>query len=185
MKVNKKMLNVVYPPLFSALITVCSWICLSFPVPFTLQTFAVFLTLLLIGGKSGTVAVIIYILLGLAGLPVFSGFTGGVGVLFGPTGGYITGFLLLCLIYRGITAIFGTRTFISVTALICGLFVCYLFGSLWFMIYSGSYGIKEFLSALWICVIPFIIPDTIKLLLAIIIARRVKLHTDTGNQTSD
>ena len=72
-----------YIALGVVLITVCSWISIPMAVPFTLQTFAVFTVCGMLGGRRGTISVLIYILLGLLGIPVFSGFMGGAGVLFG------------------------------------------------------------------------------------------------------
>ena len=91
--------NIAIMALFVALLAICSWISLPIgPVPFTLQTFAVFVVGGLLGFKRGTVTVIVYILLGLVGVPVFSGFKGGVGVIVGPTGGYILGFILTVIV---------------------------------------------------------------------------------------
>lgn len=73
---------------FAVLIAICSWISIPMTVPFTLQTFAVFLAVGVLGGKRGSLAVLIYILLGAVGIPVFAGFSGGIGVLLGNTGGY-------------------------------------------------------------------------------------------------
>ena len=84
--------------LFTAVMAVCSWISIPATVPFTLQTFAVFLTCGLLGGRRGTLTVLVYLLLGAIGLPVFSGFTGGIGHLAGPTGGYIIGFIFSALV---------------------------------------------------------------------------------------
>ena len=75
--------------LFAALIAICSWISIPTAVPFTLQTFAVFLALGVLGGKLGTLSVAVYLLLGAVGLPVFAGFQGGLGALLGATGGYL------------------------------------------------------------------------------------------------
>ena len=83
--------------LFAALIAICSWISIPTAVPFTLQTFAVFLALGVLGGKLGTLSVAVYLLLGAVGLPVFAGFQGGLGALLGATGGYLAGFLLTLL----------------------------------------------------------------------------------------
>ena len=101
-----KTTDLVYTALCAALIAVCSWISVPAAVPFTLQTFAVFAALNLLGGKRGTTAVLVYILLGAVGLPVFSGFKGGPGVLLGTTGGYIIGFL-----FTGLLFIFAERLF--------------------------------------------------------------------------
>ena len=91
--------DLTYVALAVGLISVCSWISIPTVVPFTLQTFAVFATLALIGGRRGTVAIVCYILLGLVGAPVFSNMTGGIGVLAGLTGGYIIGFVFIGLAY--------------------------------------------------------------------------------------
>ena len=95
--------------LFAALIAVCAWISIPATVPFTLQTFAIFAALGLLGGKRGTVAVAVYLLLGAIGVPVFAGFQGGIGALLGTTGGYLLGFLLTALIVWGMEARFGSK----------------------------------------------------------------------------
>ena len=84
--------ELAYTGILAALIAVCSWISIPTAVPFTLQTFAVFLTLGLLGGRLGTLAVTVYLLLGAVGLPVFAGFHGGLGAFLGATGGYLVGF---------------------------------------------------------------------------------------------
>ena len=89
--------DMAYIALFAVLLTVCAWISVPLPVPFTLQTFAIFAALGILGGRRGTWAVAVYLLLGAVGLPVFSGFRGGLGALLGTTGGYILGFLALAL----------------------------------------------------------------------------------------
>lgn len=90
----------VLSSLFAALTAVCAWISLPIPpVAFTLQTFAVGLTLGILGGKWGTVSILLYLLLGAVGLPVFSGFQSGAVALPGPTGGFLWGFLAGGLVY--------------------------------------------------------------------------------------
>ena len=85
--------------LFAALIAICAWLTVPMPdVPFTMQTFGVFAALLLLGGKRGTLSILLYLLLGAAGLPVFSGFRGGIGSLLGTTGGYLVGFFFSYLV---------------------------------------------------------------------------------------
>ncbi|HAG14165.1 MAG TPA: biotin transporter BioY [Ruminococcus sp.] len=168
-------IDLTYIAIGAALIAVCSWISIPMSVPFTLQTFAVFFLLMLLGGKRGTCAVLVYILLGAAGVPVFSGFSSGIGVLLGSTGGYILGFLLTGLIYLGCTKLFGEKLPVMLTALVLGLAVCYTFGTAWFLVVynraNDAIGIGKALS--W-CVIPFLIPDLVKMALACLLANRIK-----------
>ena len=88
-KENNKTYDLVYISMFTVLIAICSWISIPAAVPFTLQTLGVFLAVGILGGKRGTMAVLVYILLGAIGIPVFAGFSGGIGVLTGTTGGFI------------------------------------------------------------------------------------------------
>ena len=96
-----------YIGLFAVVIAICSWISIPTVVPFTLQTFAVFLAVAVLGGKRGTLSVIVYVLLGAVGLPVFSGFKGGIGVLLNTTGGYIIGFIFSALLMWAFEKAFG------------------------------------------------------------------------------
>lgn len=153
--------------LFAALTAICAWI--SIPVAdigFTMQTFGVFLTLGVLGGKWGTVSILIYLLLGAVGMPVFSGFRGGMGMLFGVTGGYLWGFLFSGLTYWLL------ERFGKLPAMIAAMAVCYLCGSIWFHIYAGG-GIGLILLR---CVVPFLIPDGLKILLAHSLSRRLRRH---------
>ncbi|MBP5250511.1 MAG: biotin transporter BioY, partial [Lachnospiraceae bacterium] len=111
MKKNDKsaIVNMIFIAMMAAIMAVCAWITIPAAVPFTLQTFAVFLAICVLGGKNGTIAVFVYILLGAVGLPVFSGFKGGVGVLLGNTGGYIIGFLFSALVMWLLEGIFGRK----------------------------------------------------------------------------
>ena len=91
--------NLTLIALFAVIIAICSWVTIPFyVVPFTLQTLGVFLTLRFLGSKRGTVAIAVYLVLGALGVPVFAGFTGGIGRLLGPTGGYLVGFLVSGLV---------------------------------------------------------------------------------------
>jgi len=163
--------SMTYISLMSVIIAVCAWLTIPAAVPFTMQTFGVFFALLFMGGKRGSASIAIYLLLGALGLPVFSGFSGGIGHLFGVTGGYMLGFLLTGIVYMLFEKLFGNSLKISVLSLILGLFLCYIFGTVWFSIYKGNMSI---LNAFGICVIPFIIPDLLKLALAVIIYKRLK-----------
>ena len=170
-----RVVDLAYMAVGAALTAVCSWISIPSTVPFTLQTFAVFCVLSLLGGKRGTVSIVIYILLGAVGMPVFAGFTGGIGILLGTTGGYIIGFILMGLLFWLAEHFFGNALPVRIVSMLAGLLVCYAFGTGWFLwVYarqSGAVGIGTALS--W-CVLPFILPDLAKMALAVGIAGRVK-----------
>lgn len=160
--------------LMAVLIAVCSWISVQTVVPFTLQTFAVFCALELLGGARGTVAVAVYLLLGAAGAPVFAGFTGGLGILLGSTGGYLLGFLLTGLVYWLFERL-GRSLWLRVAALLLGLALCYAFGTLWFVeVYSRANGPLSVMTALSWCVLPFLLPDGLKLVLALLLSARLR-----------
>ncbi|MDY5513075.1 MAG: biotin transporter BioY [Eubacteriales bacterium] len=162
--------------LCAALLAPCAWLSVPTQPPFTMQTFGVFLTLLLLGAKDGTIAIGLYILLGALGVPVFSGFNGGMGALMGPTGGYIVGFLLMCLIF-GLLCGKGAGLWLKALALLLGLAVCYAFGTLWFVkVYGDMKGPISTLSALSMCVFPFIVPDLAKLALALWAGKRLEKY---------
>ena len=166
-----------YIAVFSVIMAICSWISIPAQVPFTLQTFAVFLAFGVLGGKRGTMAVLVYILLGAVGIPVFAGFTGGIGVLMGNTGGYILGFLGSALVMWALEKLPGKRSVIQIFSMIAGLLVCYTFGTLWFMtVYAGTTGKVGLVTVLGWCVIPFIIPDLIKIGLAYMLAGRIRKY---------
>ncbi len=169
-----KTLDMVYISMCTILIAVCSWISIPTAIPFTLQTFAVLCTVGLLGGKRGTIAVLLYILLGVVGLPVFAGFGSGVGALLGMTGGYIIGFIFTALAYSLITRLFGNKTPIIILAMFVGMLCCYLFGTAWFMyVYTRDTGAVGLTAVLGWCVFPFIIPDLIKTAMAVIIVKRL------------
>ena len=169
--------ELVFTALMAVIIAVCSWISIPTTVPFTLQTFGVFMAVGLLGGKKGTISVLVYILLGAVGVPVFAGFSSGIGVLFGTTGGYIVGFLLSGLVYWAMTAAFGEKLPIMIIAMVLGLLVCYAFGTAWFMIvYAKNTAPIGLMTALGWCVFPFIIPDCIKLALAVVLTKQLKKY---------
>ena len=168
-------LDLVYTGIGIALITVCSWINIPMTVPFTLQTFAVFAVLLILGGERGTLATLIYVIMGAIGIPVFAGFSGGLGIILGNTGGYIVGFIFIGLIYMALTRVFGKKMLVEIIALVLGLIACYGFGTIWFMmVYMRNTGSVGLITVLSWCVFPFIIPDLGKMAVAFIISRRVK-----------
>lgn len=158
--------NMALAALFAALTALCAWICIPVTaVAFTMQTFAIFLTLRMLGGKWGTAAIGVYLLLGAVGLPVFSGFRAGAGILLGPTGGYLWGFLVTGLCYWILEKH-------PLPALILGMAACYGCGSLWYFAQSGG-GLG--LIAMQ-CVVPYLIPDGVKLWLAWDLSKRLKKY---------
>lgn len=166
--------SLVHVAVMAALITLCAWITIPTVVPFTLQTFAIFLAVGVLGGKLASLAVGVYLLLGAVGLPVFSGFSGGIGPFAGVTGGYLLGFLLIALVMWGAEILLDQSPIIFIVSGIVGLAVCYAFGTAWFVLmYAASTGPMGVASALWTCVIPFLLPDGVKLVLALALSRRL------------
>jgi biotin transport system substrate-specific component len=167
--------DLVLIALFAALMALCAWITIPSVVPFTMQTFGVFMAVSLLGGKRGTLAVLVYILLGAVGLPVFSGFGGGLGYLLGKTGGYIIGFIALALSMWGITKIAGRGWVVRGVGMVIGLIACYAFGTGWFMsVYMRANGPVSLMTVLSWCVIPYVIPDLIKIALALYLSSRIE-----------
>lgn len=153
--------------LFAALCAVCAWLAVPLgDIAVTMQTFAMLLTLGVLGGRLGTVTLLVYLCLGATGLPVFSGFQGGLAVLLGPTGGYLWGFPVAGLIYLLLEKRLPPWLNMAV-----GMLVCYLFGTVWYYFAYTETG-------LWVvilkCVVPYLIPDTVKLLLAADLTQRLR-----------
>ncbi len=157
--------------LMAVLMCVCTWIAIPGAVPFTLQTFAVFAAVELLGARRAFWVVAVYLLMGAAGLPVFSGMTGGVGILLGQTGGYLWGFLLLPLICRGVAAVAGQGRLARIIGMVLGMLACYGLGTAWFVFVSGGTGWG---AALVMCVLPFLLPDAVKLALAVTFAAALR-----------
>ena len=147
------------------------------PVPISFTNLAIYLSLYLLGWKRGTISYLIYLLLGLVGLPVFSGFTGGPAKLAGPTGGYIIGFIPMAII-AGIVIDKFTNRGIQILGMIVGTAICYAFGTAWFCFQSG-YTVG---AALAVCVIPFIPADLCKMVIAMIIGPMVRKRLGTVAQ---
>lgn len=171
-KENKKMgnlLDIIFIALFVALISVSAQIVIPTIVPFTLQTLGVFVSSALLGFKRGTTSVLIYIFLGSIGLPVFSGFSGGLGKLTGPTGGYIVGFIITAIIVGLMCDLLERKLWVLIISMTTGLLLCYLLGTIWFCISSKT----NFLSALMLCIVPFIIPDAAKIIVASILVKKL------------
>ncbi len=173
--------DMVYIALSTTIMVICAFITIPFYVPFTLQTFALFTIIGLFGTKRAFLSVCLYLLLGAVGLPVFSGFQGGVGVLFGVTGGYLFGFLLSTLISGSLLSLFSKKGKVSfpkyALIMVLGLFACYVFGSVWYLcLYTNSTESISLLSVLSLCVLPFILPDLLKIGLSAYVVKLLKKH---------
>ncbi len=169
---------------FTAIICVLSQLSIPMPagVPMTLQTLIIPIAGIILGKKRGTYATLLYLLIGAVGIPVFSGFSGGLGVLFGMTGGFLISFPVLSF-----TAGLGDELGISfsskregskpqiyftilVLCLIIGATINYVFGTIWFMIFSKS----SFITGFTACVLPFIPTSVLKIVLVALIAPSLK-----------
>ena len=171
--------DMAYIAVFTALLAVCSWIAIPMPwgVAYTLQTLGVFLAVGVLGGKRGTLAVVVYLLLGAMGVPVFSGFQGGTAALLGATGGYIAGFLFSALGMWMLEKLLGRSLPALALSMVLGLAVCYAFGTAWYMaVYTRSNGAVALGTVLGWCVVPYIIPDLVKIGLAVGLSNRLQKH---------
>ncbi len=158
---------IIYSAVFVALITVGGWISIPFVVPFTLQTMFVLLAASVMK-KYAVIPTALYVLFGTLGLPIFHNGTSGIGILFGPTGGFLIGFVLMAFI----AGMFFSKKTLSadITGLILATLLSYIFGAGWFMISSGA----SLLAALIACVVPFIIGDFIKITAVELITLRLR-----------
>lgn len=178
---GNKTYDMVYIAVFTVVLVICSWISIPTQIPFTLQTFGVFMAVGVLGGRRGTLTVLVYLLLGAVGVPVFSGFTGGVGVLLSVNGGYLIGFLFSAMVMWAMEKMFAgiwkKSPILLLFSMLTGLLTCYLFGSVWFMtVYAETTGAAGFAAVLGWCVIPFIIPDLIKVWLAFMLAKKMRRY---------
>ena len=176
-KFNSGIMTITAAAMSAALITVCSWI--SIPalgpfVPFTLQTFAVFVIAGLFDLKTGFISIMVYLFMGAVGVPVFSGFKSGFAAITGPTGGYLVGFLFMIVTICLFKKIKSKSIVYLIIGMSIGLVLCYIFGTIWlYCVFAHNGDSKSFISILSICVIPFIIPDILKMTAAVILVSRV------------
>lgn len=155
---NEKIKKIVRAGLGCALITVCAYISVPTPVPFTLQTLGIFTVCLMFDFTTSLLSVTSYVVLGALGLPVFSGFRGGLGV----TGGYIIGFMLVPVILK-----FCKKNYLG---MFVSLVAVYAVGTVWYSVVTDT-GI---LPALMTCVLPFVIPDVIKIYISKKLSERMR-----------
>lgn len=160
--------------LFAALTAVCSFI--SVPLPFTpvpvnLATLAVFLAGGLLGWRYGTLSQAVYVLLGSVGVPVFHNFTGGLGIIMSPTGGYIIGYITAAFLTGFLIQHLGSEKLRHlISSMVAGLASCYLLGTIWFMILTHT----GLIASLTACVIPFLPGDALKIIAACILIKKLK-----------
>lgn len=146
-------------------------------VPVSFTNLVVYLTIFLLGTRMGTISYIVYLLLGLVGLPVFSGFTGGPAKLAGPTGGYLVGFILMALICGLFMEKSRYNALWSIIGMVCGTAVAYVFGTAWFVLTMRcTVGY-----ALAVCVFPFLIFDLIKIILTTVVGREIRKRLVKAN----
>lgn len=141
------------------------------PVPISLTNLAIYMAIYLLGWKMGTVSYLIYLLIGAVGVPVFSGFTGGLAKFAGPTGGYIIGFIPMAIIAGLVIEKFGSRI-IQFFGMAVGTAVCYAFGTAWFCILMKT----DVVAALSTCVFPFIPGDIVKMVIALVFGPMLRLR---------
>lgn len=149
-------------------------ISIPFPVPFTLQLLGVYFALFYLGGKRGLIAVLLYVAIGALGLPVFSGFSGGFGRLFDATGGFILGFILLAIVYLALDRILPAKGGVRVVPTVVSLLAFYAFGSIWYAAFYTDGSLGGYLASTALTVLPFILPDLVKIALAALLASRIK-----------
>lgn len=159
----------------AAIIAVLAQVTIPLPlIPITGQTLAVGIIVTILGTRLGTLSVLLYILLGAAGLPVFSGMSGGLGILVGPTGGYIVGFLATAIIMGLYLDKFGITFTHAIIANIIGMIVTLAFGTVWLKIVADYTWTAAFMGG----VAPFIVVGIVKAVLAawigVIVRRRLE-----------
>lgn len=172
---HNELKRMVFAALFASLTAVGAYMKIPLPltpVPVTMQVFFVLLAGCMLGSRWGTISMIVYLLLGIVGFPVFAGGASGLGVLFGPTGGYLIGFIFAAFVTGKLSETLSQRSALkNVLCMIIGLFIIYVFGALRLM----SVAHLTFQQTIVAGVLPFIIGDLVTLLLAAFIATRYEV----------
>jgi len=164
--------GLVYASLFGALTAAGAFIVIPMPgVPITAQTFFLNVAAILLGGQLGAVSQFIYVMLGVVGIPVFAGGKAGLGVLFGPTGGYLLGFILAAFVIGSVNRMKkNAGIFWYIFSMVIGMLVIYALGCLQLSFVAKM----SFRKALAVGAVPFIPGDVIKILLAAIVSSQLK-----------
>ena len=178
---SKLTYNISLIAFFTTLLVISSWFTIPFVIPFTLQTLVIFILILVLDLKKSLLILLIYCLLGIIGIPVFSSFQNGLGVFLGPTGGFLIGFvpmiivsnILLKTIRKKKNGNLGSNKknyFMSFFALFIGLLCCYTIATIWYgLVYDTTTSSLNIIIAI---ILPFVLPDIIKIIIAIIIAKK-------------
>lgn len=140
------------------------------PIPVSFTNFTVLLSVFLLGMKDGTISYLVYLLLGAAGLPVFSGYQGGIAKLAGPTGGYLVGFILTALIAGFIMERFSAHTVLVILGMIAAMLAAYVSCIIWFVFQMQC----SVWYALTTCVLPFILIDMVKILMVTAVGKTIR-----------
>lgn len=158
-----------------SLMCICALISLPLGhISMSLQLFAIYFALYYLGPLYGTLSVVVYLLLGAIGLPVFSSFGGGISAFVGPSGGFLFGFLALALVYSLSLSLLSNTWGGKIIATVLSLLALYLFGSVYYsMVYLG--GLDSIGASLLATVLPFVLPDIAKIALAFFLAGRITL----------
>ena len=168
---NTELKMMVYTSLFVAFIAIGAFIAIPIgPVPIVLQNMFVLLSAIILGPKWGLACIGIYLLIGLFGLPVFSGGTSGIGKLFGPTGGYLLGYLPSVFVTASISKGLGKKMSSDIIAMIIGSLIIYATGVSWLKIVTAM----TYTKALAVGMYPFLIGDLIKIIAAAFIAKTIR-----------
>ncbi|MEZ4357483.1 MAG: biotin transporter BioY [Eubacteriales bacterium] len=168
---NNRLYMLISCALFAALTAVLAQIQVPlYMVPINLALITVYLSGTLLGAKYGSLSMFLYVIIGALGIPVFAGFAGGLGVLFGKTGGYIIGYIIAAFLI-GLLSNFWGFTFLRLLyAMIIGTLSCYLVGTLWFMFVTKI----DLWASLTYCVFPFVLGDLVKMILAASLTLRLR-----------
>ncbi len=171
-----KTVHVSRTALLASLMCISAWIAVPAPVPFTLQTFVLMLSCGLFGGRLAALAVLLYMALGVVGLPVFSGFSGGVGALLGPSGGFVIGFFAFAL-FMWVAERFTSRSREGVViSMLISLLILYAFGVTHYVLIYSKGNVASVGGVIASTVLPYVIPDLLKLILALTLTERLKKH---------
>lgn len=174
-KRSNKVFMMILIALFATLMCIGAWVHFPSPVPTTMQTFVIMCSLGILGSKRTFVVLTVYIMLGILGLPVFSGFTSGIGALSGPTAGFIWGFLLGVPLFELTQKMLKDKKYSLYIGYIIYIIIHYIPGALWYCFFTfQTLSLSRLLSSLTVTVLPFIIPDAIKTVLAVITVNKIR-----------